>query len=248
MSQSLPPPPVPTVTPPPAKKPIWKRWWFWVGVVVVLLVIGVVAGGNSDSSNEAASSSPTTEPTEEPSPTEAATPTPELTEAPSPEPKIPMIEDGTWLVPDEVKPGIYRALTPSDNCYWERVKNFTGGLNSIIANGNAVGGPMLIEIAKTDKGFTSDGCGPWSSDLSGASTSPTSVGDGIWMVGYDMRPGTYRTTVPGGTCYWARLRNFGGSLDSILANDLPGKGSAIVEIKPSDAGFETSGCGTWKRV
>jgi hypothetical protein len=247
---SLPPPPPAPSTP---GKPVWKRWWLWAGVVAVLVVIGAIAAGStSDSSNEAASSSPTTEPAEEPSPTESAEPTSEPieapTEEPSPEPEGPTIEDGTWLVPDEVKPGIYRAAAPGTDCYWERVKNFTGGLNSIIANGNAGGGPIVIEIAKSDNGFTSDGCGPWSSELSQASTSRTSVGDGIWIVGTDMAPGTYRTTVPGGNCYWARLRSFDGGLNSILANDLPGRGSAIVEIRPTDTGFETSGCGTWEKV
>jgi hypothetical protein len=251
-SMDLPEPPRPPAPTPqkPVSRPIWKRGWFWAVVVAVIVVIGAI-GGSIGPSDEAASSSPTSEPAEEPSPTQSTVLTPEPTEEaeePAAEPKEPTIEDGTWVVPDEVKPGIYRATTPGSNCYWERVKNFTGGLNSIIANGNAVGGPIVIEIAKSDKGFTSEGCAPWSSDLSRASASRTSVGDGMWIVGTDMAPGTYRTTVPGGNCYWARLRSFDGSVNSILANDLPGRGNAIVEIRPSDTGFETGGCGTWEKV
>lgn len=219
-------------------------------MVIVVGIIGLAAGGGTES----ADTSPTVPaPSEVPGALPTDKPTAQSSEEPAAEPSSKpagrTINDGTWVVNDEIKPGIYRAPDPGGNCYWERLKDFTGGFNSIIANGNAVGGPIVVEIEKSDKGFTSDGCGPWASDLSQVSASRTSVGDGIWIVGTDMAPGTYRTTVPGGNCYWARLRGFdSGNLNNILANDLPGKGSAIVEITPSDAGFETSGCGIWKKV
>jgi hypothetical protein len=156
--------------------------------------------------------------------------------------------DGSWVVPQDVKPGIYRARDPGPNCYWQRVKNFRGGLNSIIANGLAIGGPIVIEVKRSDAGVESNGCGEWTTNLSRASQSRDSVGDGIWIVKTDMAPGTYRTTVRGGNCYWARLRAFDGGLNSVAANALPPRGGAVVEIGPADAGFETHGCGTWKKA
>ena len=68
-------------------------------------------------------------------------------------------------------------------------------------------------------------------------------GDGTHVVGKDVSPGTYRAP-GGGGCYWARLRSFTGSLNSILANANP-SGPTIVTISRTDRGFQTSSCGTW---
>lgn len=75
-------------------------------------------------------------------------------------------------------------------------------------------------------------------------TTALAFGDGIHVVGTDISPGTYRA--PGGAgCYWARLSGFGGTVDDIIANANP-PGAVIVTIDPSDAGFETRGCGEWQ--
>lgn len=73
-----------------------------------------------------------------------------------------------------------------------------------------------------------------------------SFGDGTYVVGVDIQPGTYRTEA-GDRCYWARLSGLGGNLEDIIANDLP-TGPTLVEISASDAAFETQGCGTWQRA
>lgn len=69
--------------------------------------------------------------------------------------------------------------------------------------------------------------------------------DGVYLVGTDIKPGTYRNG-PEGDCYWARLRNTNGDLDSIIANN--NGGNQVVTIKRTDKAFETSNCGTWRRV
>ena len=58
--------------------------------------------------------------------------------------------------------------------------------------------------------------------------------------------GTY-TANSGGSCYWARLSGFGGTLDEVIANSY-GTGPQVVTILPSDAGFATHGCGPWTKV
>ncbi len=86
----------------------------------------------------------------------------------------------------------------------------------------------------------------------------TSFGDGAWLVGPEILPGTYRTTGASSFCYWARLAEFsnvktfiersGAATDSGVR---PGGGVEpviIVWIRESDAAFETSNCGTWRRV
>jgi hypothetical protein len=74
-----------------------------------------------------------------------------------------------------------------------------------------------------------------------------SFGAGIYEVGNgsgQMSPGKYTSTGPGpgihGYCYYARLRDSGGQLDSIIAN-VNTLGPAVVTVKPTDAAFEIQG-------
>ena len=69
-------------------------------------------------------------------------------------------------------------------------------------------------------------------------------GDGIFIVGKEVKPGTYRSR-GGGSCYWARLSGFGGS--DIIVNGGFNR-NQIVTISSSDRGFESRSCGTWYRV
>lgn len=75
----------------------------------------------------------------------------------------------------------------------------------------------------------------------------TTFGDGIWRVSTDIEPGTYRTVVED-FGYWARLSGFGGTMDEIITNETSGGGPMMATILPTDAGFESSGCGTWTLV
>jgi hypothetical protein len=76
-----------------------------------------------------------------------------------------------------------------------------------------------------------------------AAAARTFPGSGIYRVGKDIAPGTYRSR-GGDGCYWARLRSFGGDLNSILANTTA-DGPTLVTLRPTDRGFETRRCGTW---
>jgi hypothetical protein len=69
---------------------------------------------------------------------------------------------------------------------------------------------------------------------------------GIWRVGAEIDPGTYRAS-GGGDCYWARLAGFSGDLDDIISNGI-GVPHPVVTISASDTGFESSSCGTWTRA
>jgi hypothetical protein len=72
----------------------------------------------------------------------------------------------------------------------------------------------------------------------------TFSGDGTYIVGKDIKPGTYRTRTASAGCYWARLSGFGGSLKEIIANqntDAP----EVVTIDAGDKGFTSQGCDTW---
>jgi hypothetical protein len=162
-----------------------------------------------------------------------------------PEPQKPSFGDGTYQVGTDIQPGTYRTRDGSLNCYWERLKDFNGDLNSILANGNT-SAPAIVTIERTDAGFNSQGCGTWTQDLSAITESKTSFGAGAYIVGTDIEPGTYRNS--GGTnCYYERLRGFNGGMNAVITNGITSNPS-IVTIAPTDAGFQSNGCGTWTKA
>lgn len=148
---------------------------------------------------------------------------------------------GTLRVNVNIAPGRY--MTNASSCYWERLKGFSGSLDDIIANENA-SGRSIVDIAPSDVGFSSSRCGTWSPFQ--ATSRPTIV-DGVWKVNEEIQPGQWQTT-SATSCYWERLSSFGGTLDEILANDNSSEASVIVQILPSDTGFNASRCGTWTRI
>lgn len=68
----------------------------------------------------------------------------------------------------------------------------------------------------------------------------TIPGDGTFVVGEDIQPGTYKASAADG-CYWARLSGLGGALDDIIANSNT-SGPVTIEVAPSDKALEVSGC------
>lgn len=151
---------------------------------------------------------------------------------------------GTKRVGVDIQPGTYRTRGSVSDCYWERLSGFSGDLDDIIAN-DFSSGYQVVKIKSTDKGFSSSRCGKWSSNLSRVTSSMTAFGQGTFIVGTDMVPGTYQSS-QGGECYWARLSNFTGSLSAIIANHYGSRG--LVTIKSTDKGFQSQRCGNWTKV
>lgn len=73
------------------------------------------------------------------------------------------VTDGMWLVGKDIPAGTYRSQGAADssipNCYWQRAKDASGALESIIANGNTVG-PVVITISAGEY-LTVNGCKPF---------------------------------------------------------------------------------------
>jgi hypothetical protein len=69
--------------------------------------------------------------------------------------------------------------------------------------------------------------------------------DGVYLVGVDIKPGTYRNGNEA-DCYWARLKNTDGDLDGIIANG--NGGNQVITIKKTDKAFETRYCGAWTKI
>lgn len=159
--------------------------------------------------------------------------------------------DGDFQVGSDVKPGTYRTSGNTDDmCYWERAKDASGEMDSLLANDN-VSGTSYVTVKPTDKLFKSSGCKDWEAvdPKAKGSRASTMDGDGgMFKVGTDIVPGTYKSTGNADdSCYWERTKDAEHGLDSIIANNNV-TGTAVVTIRSSDAYFKTAGCGDWKKT
>ena len=244
--------------------PLWRRvlkdpsWRVFAAIAtgiawfVLIIVVGAVAGSGEEEDNPkevSAMPSPTvTESTPTPqlqrteAPTPTSTPIPEPT--PTLEPTPQGIGDGTYIVGQDAAPGDYWA-PGGDFCYWERLSGFGGSLDEILAN-DASSGSQIVTILPADAGFSTDGCGFWQKGLPSRPDASASLDDGTYVVPSGVAPGTWRSGGSEG-CYWERLRGFWHDLDAIIANNFSDS-QEIVTIAATDAGFSSSGCGTWTKI
>lgn len=249
------------------KKPFYKRWWF-IAIAIVAGRGAIASIGDDededaspDTTLEAADTTPseatnttteasttstsevTTTTSEPTTTTTTTTKTPTTTTTTVPETEA-AFSDGTWLVGDEIAPGIYQTDGAVSSCYWERLSGLGGTFDELIANAN-VDGQGMVEIQDGDVAFSADDCGDWI-ELTALDEPLTSFGDGTWAVGAHIAPGRYRAT-GGNSCYWERLSGFSGEFDDLISNDNV-ESQAIVEINANDAGFHTDDCGTFELV
>jgi len=69
--------------------------------------------------------------------------------------------DGYWKVNGDIQPGMWQS-TSATSCYWARLSGFGGELADILANDNASGATVIVQINAGDDGFQSSRCGTWS--------------------------------------------------------------------------------------
>ena len=90
------------------------------------------------------------------------------------------------------------------------------------------------------------------SPVAAAPATPAgSISDGVWIVGSDVQPGTYRSSgaETGGYCMWSRHSSTaGGPFDAIIASDGSKAGQVLVTIQPGDKLFRTHGCAPFTKV
>jgi hypothetical protein len=84
------------------------------------------------------------------------------------------------------------------------------------------------------------------SQISNSSTTPNARTfiDGSQIVGKDIQPGMYRTRAGTPNCAWSRRSGFTGEPGEIVAAATP-RGPAVVTVKATDKGFDSTGCGMW---
>ncbi|MFJ2234672.1 hypothetical protein [Streptomyces sp. NPDC087859] len=217
-----------------------------LGAVVGIVVIGAVSANAGDDSSDSTSSDKGS------SASAQAKPGGEKEAAGAAEEKKAAFEgDGDFQVGADIKPGTYRTSGNDDGmCYWERAKDSSGEMDSLLANDN-VTGTSYVTVKASDKLFKSSDCNDWEAVDTKAKGSPAAsmAGDGgMFRVGADIAPGTYKSTGnKDDMCYWERAKDAEHGLDSIIANDNV-TGSAVVTISASDTYFKTSGCTDWKKT
>ncbi len=152
---------------------------------------------------------------------------------------------GTYLVSTDIAPGRYRSN--GNITYWERLSGLGGEFDDIIANGAFHSGSVYVDIAPTDTAFSFTGGGSfYRIDDSYQGKLKTTFGNGMYLVGKDIKPGRYRSD--GGIDYWERLSGLSGELKDIMANEASLLGIAYVDISPSDEAFSFSGSGNFYLV
>ena len=223
----MPPQPVQPGSQRPPKKKSHKKLWIGliVGVIVLVIIISAMTHGGvphlllqrRPHEHLHRRRGQRHEPTPAPTPKPTAKPAPTFLQ----------FGDGSYQVGKDIQSGTYRTRVGSPGCYYARLSGFGGTFGEIIAN-NDTDAPAIVTIATTDTGFTSQNCGTWTKDVSQITTSKTTFGDGMYIIGTDITPGTYRNTGSQG-CYYARLSGFGNTTDDILANNNVDTSNPVVQ-------------------
>ncbi|MFO8191278.1 MAG: hypothetical protein R6U08_00645 [Bacillota bacterium] len=232
------------------RKPFWKKWWLWA-IIILLAVLAALLFFLS-SLNDNGSADPDPDQTEEQGNTvdpdlipEEEPTVEEQAEGDSKEEDPPTIEAGTYVVNEDIEPGLYRS--EGGITYFERLSGLSSERKDVIANGAVPNGPVVVEVKESDVAFRSEGSGTWYRlDDSYQPELKSTIDDGCWIVGVDIEAGTYRTDDE--IDYWARLSNFSHEVDAVIANDAMVTGGTAVEIKSSDVGFISQGRAIWTKV
>jgi hypothetical protein len=155
---------------------------------------------------------------------------------------------GQYRVGDDIAAGRYFTAV-TYGCYWERQSGVSGTLLDVLANDFvAYSAPQyILDILASDVGFkTSAPCGTWDQVPKGGTGA--TIPPGVWLVGSQVAPGTYRTPTPAG-CYWERLRDFEYRFGVIERTSIvSGVDRRFVTIHDDDTGFRSYNCGTWEPV
>ena len=173
----------------------------------------------------------------------AKPPEPTSTPEPTPTPILGLISIGTHIVGEDIQPGIYWGLAGEDmfdTCYLARLSDLTGELDSIIANDNAIG-QYYIELKETDFALKT------ACELILLEHAPMlEVGDvlppGTYLIGRDIQPGRYHGQAGEEItemCYWSRLKDVSGGMESIIAND-NAMGSYYIQVLETDFALKTA--------
>ena len=215
----------------------------WIGYAVLLVVFIVVSASLSESEQNTSSAQgrqniQVTQPT-----TTGATSAPTIVIEPTPARSV-SLRPGMYQVGNGIEPRIYAGLAGTEifsSCYWARLSGASGDFSEILSNENAVG-QFYVEIQPNDKYFKVDCEITPLKDWPTPSEPLSELGPGMYLVGRDIKPGTYQGmagTDVTDSCYWARLSGLSGDMNHLIAND-NAIGSYFVTVNSSDSALTTA--------
>ena len=207
-----------------------KPAWLVVALPVVVIASGCAGEadgaddapgdrGTDDTSSGVAEAS-TNDPTTTEVPTTTSAPTTTTTE-------LPVVESGTYVVPDQFAPGTYRV-----EGYWARLD-----VNQEIIDNDLVdSGLTLMNVAPTDAYVEINGAALALADLPRVDPIAEGWTDGTYLVGTHIAPGRYNITSAGSSADFARLD---ANLE-IIDNNLS-EGNVIAVVDPADWALSYTG-------
>ncbi len=208
-------------------------------VLIVLGIIGSAIGNNDDTTKKA----------EKPATTKAPTSVKDKKEdkpTVTPEPEVKTYSNGTYLVNEDIQSGMYKATltdTLTKTGYIERSSDVNMELDSIIAN-IILTGDGYVEIKDTDVAVKLQGVKIQPINLKDLKPNiKKEASDGIYLIGYDLAPGTYKVEVTDKTTgmgYVERAKSVAMGMDDIIANEII-QGNGYVKIEKSDFAVRLQG-------
>jgi hypothetical protein len=175
-----------------------------------------------------------------------AEPTPETTQttAPAETPTSNAIQAGTYKVGSDIQPGLYKVIVKDsvmDMGYIDRSKDARMELDSIIANGIIINSGY-VRIKEGDAYVKIQGATLYPEDTIEINIRDM-FEDGIYLVGVDIAPGTYKVEVTDTTMdmgYVERQSDVSMEFDDIISNEIF-QGQGYVEIMSSDFSVKVQG-------
>ena len=226
------------------KIPVYKKWWFWVIIVVAAsAAISNMRRGETAPTLPQSASSPSENTAHTPSnPDEIAAPE-SISEPDTASVKYGV---GTYLVGKDIDAGLYRAVLTTSLMkmgYVERSSGVSMDFADILAN-IVLTGDGYVEIKETDVAVKLTGVELYPISLDELTSNiKTEVSDGIYLVGYDLEPGTYKVEIEDSAinmAYIERVKSVAMDFSDIIANEVF-QGQGYVEIKETDFAVRIQG-------
>jgi hypothetical protein len=219
------------------KLAVFKRRWFWPVVAVVTFIVGLGIGMIST-----AGTSPGDLKTIQDSQAQVATLQSRATEADA---KVTSLESRATEA-DSLAASLKTSITSLES----QVEKLTKERDELkveldpIRRAEAAAAKEAADkvAAETAAKAAADKAAADTAAKAAAEQAANTFTDGVYLVGEDIKPGTYRGVLTGSMefGYWARLSGTDGTLGSIIANGTP-QGPFVLTIKSSDVAVELSG-------
>jgi len=220
------------------KKSFYTKWWVWAIAIVVIIGIATSQGNGSPNST-AQTANATTSSTASPGIDTKSNATKQ-------ESKEPKFGTGQYLVGKDISAGLYKVKltdTFTKMGYVERSKDLDMSTDSILAN-IILSGDGYVEIKDTDVAVKLQGVEITPIDIKSLTPNlKNEVSDGIYLVGIDIKPGTYKTEVTDTTTnmgYVERAKAVSMGMNDIIANEVV-QGPGYVKVLDTDFAIRVQG-------